>query len=1776
MKSTYKLVFVLSVFFGLNLNAQWTQTNGPYTSGRVNCFATDGTNLYTGTQNSGVFSSANFGATWNVSDNGYPIYPLHTLLLNGSDIFAAGENGMFHSTDNGANWAFNLSGSFYSSSSVVMLGTTLISASNGGIYRSVNNGASWTQTSSSLLNATLVVVGTNYLAATTGGVYISTNDGLTWTLANGTLTTVQNFITNGSNVYAGTNAGGVYLSTDNGTTWNTKNTGLSGSALDVTCFLFDGTDMYAGTGGAGVFKSTDFASTWNPVNSGITTTYVYAMAIMGANIFVGTQSSGVELSTNFGVSWATSNNGLITSDVRAIILDGSGNVYAGSNGTGAFLTSSNGANWSGVNIGLTNQTVQAFAVKGSTTFAGTNGGVFYTTNNGASWTAANSGLTNTNVQSLAVIGSNLFAGTFGGGVYLSTNNGTSWSAVNTGLTSNNVNTLAVIGTTLFAGTDSKGIFMSSNNGTSWSTVNTGIPLNWVYSLAASGTNLFAIVGTSNGLYLSTNNGTSWALANSGIVGSVYELAVNGTNIFALGYGVNVSTNNGTSWTNISSGLPGINHYGFAVKGNTVFAGSTGLGVWKRQLDEILCSINPPAMSSASTATICSGQSVNISLTNTGVAANYTWVAANNAQATGESTTQQTTTSINNTLVNTSNSASTDVVYTVTPKGVSGGCVGTPQTVTITVNPNPVMTSSSSLTICSGQAVGLAFTSTAASSFSWVAGNNPNTSGESLAPQSSSTLGDVITNNSLVPQTVTYTVTPTASVGSCAGTSQTITVTVNPTPVMTSTSAVTICSGATVNIPLTSNVQSDYTWMAAANANTTGESTTLQSPSTLSNSIVNNTAVPQNVVYTVVPTAVVGGCMGTQTVNVTVNPAPVMTSPAAATICSGNDVKIGFTSNLPSSFQWNASLANPNTTGESLNTQTNDSLNNILINNSNSAQVVYYTVTASTLSGGCPGAAQSVSITVNPVPTMTSQSNATICSGASPNLVLQASVSSSFSWIAAPNANVTGASTTTPRLTGTVNDLLTNSSNIPQTVVYTVTPTATILGSCAGVPQTITVTVNPVPAMTSASTATICGGGTVNIPLTSNVPSSFIWSAANNVNTSGEDVSSQTGSTLSNTITNNTAVPQNVIYTVTPTAVAGSCAGTAQTVNVTVNPSPIMISSASTTICSGSTVNIPLVSTTPSNFSWVAAPNANVTGESTTTQTSATLINTLGNTTSVIQDVVYTVTPTSLLGCVGGGQVVSVLVNPLDNANFSYASGTYCQSGNDPSATITGVSGGSFSATAGLVFLNTNNGLINLAGSAPGTYTITYTTNSTCSNSSAVSITVTPAPLAGFNYSNAAYCKNASSPSPVLVSGASAGDFTANPSGLAFVSSATGQVNPSASTPGTYTVTNTIAASGGCASVTANTVITINALPAVSFTGLVGSYYYNDPATGLVGTPSGGTFSGTGVNGTLFDPTLAGAGTFPITYSYTDANGCSNTSSAFITNVVAQPAPPSICEVTVDDSSVFNIVYWEKTSYTKVDSFIVYRETGAGYQQIGAVPGTGFSAFTDTVRHKYFPNTGNPNAGTYRYKLQIRDSLGNYSPMSPYHNTIYINQTFGTFTWNAYEIEGQPVPLPSATLVSYDLYRSDSSNGNWQIVNSVAGSQLTQTDVGWNASLQHTASWRVETNWYIHCNPTHTLINTSHSNIRQPASIIAQGINEMELDNVVSVFPNPAKDQVTVQLELPVRDLTVRIYNMMGQIVYQNELTNTKTSIDISAFAKGVYTLEVANTHVKGFRKIVVQ
>jgi gliding motility-associated-like protein len=240
---------------------------------------------------------------------------------------------------------------------------------------------------------------------------------------------------------------------------------------------------------------------------------------------------------------------------------------------------------------------------------------------------------------------------------------------------------------------------------------------------------------------------------------------------------------------------------------------------------------------------------------------------------------------------------------------------------------------------------------------------------------------------------------------------------------------------------------------------------------------------------------------------------------------------------------------------------------------------------------------------------------------------------------------------------------------------------------------------------------------------------------------------------------------------------------------------------------------------------------------------------------------------------------AVTISALDDASFSYASITYCISEADPTPTITGLGGGTFSSTAGLT-INASTGIIDLSASTPGGYTVTYTTSGACPNTSTFALTITTLEDASFNYSAASYCTAEADPTPTIT-GVAGGNFTST-AGLS-ITAGTGTIDLSASTPGVYTVTYT---SGGSCANTSTQSVTITALDDATFNYSAAAYCVNatDPTPTVTGV-AGGTFTSTAglsINATsgAVDLSASTPGTYTITY--TTAGACSNSSTVSLT------------------------------------------------------------------------------------------------------------------------------------------------------------------------------------------------------------------------------------------------------------------------------------------------------
>lgn len=303
------------------------------------------------------------------------------------------------------------------------------------------------------------------------------------------------------------------------------------------------------------------------------------------------------------------------------------------------------------------------------------------------------------------------------------------------------------------------------------------------------------------------------------------------------------------------------------------------------------------------------------------------------------------------------------------------------------------------------------------------------------------------------------------------------------------------------------------------------------------------------------------------------------------------------------------------------------------------------------------------------------------------------------------------------------------------------------------------------------------------------------------------------------------------------------------------------------------------------------------------------------------------------------------------------------------------------------------------------------------------------------------------------------------------------------------------------------------------------------------------------------PTIVVSPTITTNYTVTGAtNGCSGISISTVNIPVV--TTPSICMVTTDSASVYNMIYWDKTPYHHIDSVIIYREVSTGvYARIGGQKYGALSQFKDSIQ-TIGPANGNPNVGTYRYKIQLKDSCGQLSQMSGYHNSIYFINNSGSFTWNTYDVEGLTTPV-----TQFDLMRDDNSTGNWHSIGTVAGTQNVLNDPQYN-TYQTTASWRVEASG-LNCTPTAKVnaatVSKSKSNVKNNLSVPTD-IKSADLGKYISFSPNPAKDELYIKSSIELNK--IEIYNLLGEMVLEIQQTKSLNRINISTLEIGIYMIHI--------------
>ncbi len=319
-------------------------------------------------------------------------------------------------------------------------------------------------------------------------------------------------------------------------------------------------------------------------------------------------------------------------------------------------------------------------------------------------------------------------------------------------------------------------------------------------------------------------------------------------------------------------------------------------------------------------------------------------------------------------------------------------------------------------------------------------------------------------------------------------------------------------------------------------------------------------------------------------------------------------------------------------------------------------------------------------------------------------------------------------------------------------------------------------------------------------------------------------------------------------------------------------------------------------------------------------------------------------------------------------------------------------------------------------------------------------------------------------------------------------------------PGNYTVTYTLP-NGSSATAT----VTVIAAPVIGGFGFITDVItppspLPDPSAG----PAGGVYSGVGVlPGNIFDAGLAGVGVHVLTYTFTDANGCTGTGTG---NITVKPAPHDDCADAKNINNLFGGAY----NVPQTSSL----QNNAGYTSNGD-PAVSSGCFfqDDAVQHSvWYSFTGDGN--TYRLR-SVQCSATNYIPDGDTQVAIFTGS------------------CASPTQVACN----DDENGNAGILNfsldlvTLPGENYRVLVDGYNGAQGQFCLEVTNLN-------LSTVTEISRTNIR--------------------LFPNPTTG--LVQLTNVIAD-HVQVFDNQGRLVMQVDQPGSR--LDISTVPAGMYFLKIA-------------
>jgi len=170
----------------------------------------------------------------------------------------------------------------------------------------------------------------------------------------------------------------------------------------------------------------------------------------------------------------------------------------------------------------------------------------------------------------------------------------------------------------------------------------------------------------------------------------------------------------------------------------------------------------------------------------------------------------------------------------------------------------------------------------------------------------------------------------------------------------------------------------------------------------------------------------------------------------------------------------------------------------------------------------------------------------------------------------------------------------------------------------------------------------------------------------------------------------------------------------------------------------------------------------------------------------------------------------------------------------------------------------------------------------------------------------------------------------------------------------------------------------------------------------------------------------------------------------------------------------------------------------------------------------------------------------------------------TATSNALTMTIKPnPPIPVITAAGTLLTSSATTGNQWYLNGVYLSGETNQT-------------------YNVTVNSTYTVMVTVNgcSSLSAPVTVVTTGIEELNKENLLLIYPNPNKGNFTVSFNASEKDTyVIELRNDLGQLLFQDKLIDHKgiysKPLSLVEYGKGIYTISLTNSKKETVKKIVV-